>query len=151
MKFKTADKWLHSVSHMASLFYIYTSLFIPSAVRRRRRTSKTSTLWPTSPRPYLPCTMSSGMESMRKKVYHAAKEGLSISLYAHLSVKAQEECQHLLCQVTMMIMIIMNIYCANSAKYLLFTTTHYLFIYFYFLKELDSLRPVIACFFNRIF
>lgn len=36
---------------------------------------------------------------MRKKVYHAAKEGLSISLYAHLSVKAPEECQQLLSQV----------------------------------------------------
>lgn len=38
---------------------------------------------------------------MRKKVYHAAKEGLSISLYAHLSVgvKSPEDCEHLLSQV----------------------------------------------------
>lgn len=36
---------------------------------------------------------------MKKKVYHAAKEGLAISLYAHLSVKNQQECQDLLGQV----------------------------------------------------
>ncbi|ROT76986.1 protein fem-1 homolog B [Penaeus vannamei] len=43
--------------------------------------------------------MTSGLESMKKKVYHAAKEGLSISLYAHLSVTPREECQELLGQV----------------------------------------------------
>lgn len=44
-------------------------------------------------------TITSTMEAIKKKVYHAAKLGLSISLYAHLSVKAQHECQHLLGQV----------------------------------------------------
>lgn len=43
--------------------------------------------------------MTSGMDSMKKKVYHAAKLGLSLSLYAHLSVKPQQECEDLLGQV----------------------------------------------------
>lgn len=43
--------------------------------------------------------MSSGMESMRKKVYHAAKEGLAKYLYAHLSAEAPEDCHELLSQV----------------------------------------------------
>lgn len=39
------------------------------------------------------------MDSMKKKVYHAAKEGIPISLYAHLSVKSEEERKDLLGQV----------------------------------------------------
>ncbi|KAK3879355.1 hypothetical protein Pcinc_016071 [Petrolisthes cinctipes] len=47
----------------------------------------------------LSCTMSTGMESMRRKVYQAARAGLSLSLYANLSVKSSEECLELLAQV----------------------------------------------------
>lgn len=43
--------------------------------------------------------MTSGMDSLKKRVYHAAKEGLAISLYAHLSVRNHQDCQDLLGQV----------------------------------------------------
>lgn len=49
---------------------------------------------------WLPCAMTSGMDTIKKKVYHAAKLGLSLSLHAHLSVKPQQECEDLLGQVS---------------------------------------------------